>query len=161
LSLTGGDFDRPLNARGRRAAQAMAEWLSARSLHVDVVLCSAALRTRETLAAVRPALGATAEIRVDKRLYLAEEDDLLERLAELDEDPQPPSQVMLIGHNPGLADLALRLVPAAEHDTRKRIATKFPTCAFVDISFAVEEWADLAPGRATLNAYLVPAELDD
>jgi len=153
------DFDRPLNKRGQRAARAMAEWLAARNLHPDLVLCSAALRTRETLAAVRPALGATTEVQVDKNLYLADEQTILDILATLDERAQPPAQVMVIAHNPGLEDLALRLVPPAEAETRKRIATKFPTCAFVDLSFAVEDWADIGPARASLNAYLAPNDI--
>ncbi|MBI3506940.1 MAG: histidine phosphatase family protein [Proteobacteria bacterium] len=153
------DFDRPLNKRGQRAAHAMAEWLAARNLHPDLVLCSAAARTRETLAAVRPALGATTEIRIEKSLYLADEETILDVLAALDESPQPPAQVMVIAHNPGLEDLALRLVPPVEIETRRRIATKFPTCAFVDLSFAVEDWADIGPARASLNAYLAPTDI--
>ncbi len=137
----------------------MAEWLSARNLAPELVLCSAALRTRETLAAVRPALGPRADIRLEKRLYLADEDTILDLLAELDEWPAVPAQVMVIGHNPGLEDLALRLVPPGEVETRRRIATKFPTCAFVDLSFAVEDWADIGPARATLNGYLVPEDI--
>lgn len=137
----------------------MAEWLSVRNLRPDLVLCSAALRTRETLAAVRPALGPTAEIRIEKRLYLADDDTILDLLAELDELPNVPAQVMVIGHNPGLEDLALRLVPPAEVETRRRIAEKFPTCAFVDLSFAVDDWADIASPRATLNGYLVPLDI--
>ncbi len=137
----------------------MAEWLSARSLHPDLVLCSAALRTRETLAAVRQALGPTVDIRLEKRLYLADEETILELLAELDELPSVPAQVMVIGHNPGLGDLALTLVPPAETETRRRIAEKFPTCAFVDLSFGVEDWAEISSARATLNEYLVPAEI--
>jgi len=155
------DFDRPLNKRGNRAAHAMAEWLAARNLHVDLVFCSAATRTRETLAAVRPALGATTEVRVERRLYLADDDTILETLAQLDESPQPPAQVMVIGHNPGLEDLALRLVPPGEIETRRRIATKFPTCAFLDLSFTVEDWADINSSRASLNAYLVPTDIAD
>lgn len=153
------DFDRPLNKRGQRAAHAMAEWLAARSLHPDLVFCSAAARTRETLAAVRPALGATPEIRVERRLYLADAETILDVLGTLDESPEPPAQVMVIGHNPGLEDLALRLVPPGEIETRRRIATKFPTCAFLDLSFAVDDWADIGSMRASLNAYLVPTDI--
>lgn len=138
----------------------MAEWLSSRNLNPDLVLCSSAVRTRETLAAVRPALGPTAEIRLEKRLYLADEETILEVLAELDESANVPNQVMVIGHNPGLEDLALTLVPNTELDTRRRIAEKFPTCAFIDLSFAVENWDDIAASRATLNGYLVPTDID-
>ncbi len=138
----------------------MAEWLAARNPAPELILCSAARRTRETLAAVRPALGATAEIVVEKRLYLAEADDILVRLSELDDLPKPPSSAMVIGHNPGLADLALRLIPPAELETRRRVAAKFPTCAFVDLGFACENWEDIGGANAALNAYLVPAEID-
>jgi phosphohistidine phosphatase len=153
------DFDRPLNGRGRRAALGMAEWLATRNLAPDLILCSAAKRTRETLATVRAALGPKAEVAIERRLYLAEEDALAARLAELDDLPQPPDAVMIIGHNPGLGDLALRLIPRDQAETRRRIATKFPTCAFVDLSFDCDTWEAISAANATLVAYLVPAEL--
>ncbi|MCA3263935.1 MAG: histidine phosphatase family protein [Telmatospirillum sp.] len=154
------DFERPLNARGRKAALAMAEWLAARNLAPDLILCSAARRTRETLAAVRPALGPTAEVSIEQRLYLAEEDQLFARLVELDDLAQPPGSAILIGHNPGLGDLALRLIPRERQEIRRRIAAKFPTCAFVDLAFACETWEAIDARVATLNDYLVPAELE-
>jgi phosphohistidine phosphatase len=98
-------------------------------------------------------------VRIDRNLYLADEQSILDILATLDESAQPPAQVMVIAHNPGLQDLALRLVPPVEKETRKRIATKFPTCAFVDLSFAVEDWADIGPSRASLNDYLAPNDI--
>jgi len=138
----------------------MAEWLAARNLAPDLILCSAAKRTRETLAAVRPALGPTAEVAIEQRLYLAEEEQLAARLVELDDLAHPPGSAILIGHNPGLGDLALRLIPREQLEVRRRIAAKFPTCAFVDLSFACETWDRIDARCATLNAYLVPAELD-
>lgn len=137
----------------------MAEWLATRNLAPDLILCSAAKRTRETLAAVRPAFGPKAEVALERRLYLAEEDALAARLAELDDLPVPPEAVLVIGHNPGLGDLALRLIPRDQDETRRRIALKFPTCAFVDLAFACESWETIAAANATLGAYLVPAEL--
>jgi phosphohistidine phosphatase len=154
------DFERPLNARGRKAALAVAEWLSGRNPTPDLILCSAARRTRETLAAVRAALGPKAEVAIEQRLYLAEEDQLFARLVELDDLAQPPTSAMLIGHNPGLGDLALRLMPRDQLETRRRVAAKFPTCAFVDLSFACDNWEAIDAASATLNAYLVPAELE-
>jgi phosphohistidine phosphatase len=154
------DFERPLNGRGRKAALAMAEWLAVRNLAPDLILCSAARRTRETLAAVRPALGPTAEVAIEQRLYLAEEDQLFARLVELDDLAHPPASVILIGHNPGLGDLALRLIPREQQEIRRRIAAKFPTCAFVDLSFPCDAWDAIDARCATLNAYLVPSELE-
>ncbi len=153
------DFDRPLNGRGRRAALSMAEWLATRNLAPDLILCSAAKRTRETLAALRAALGPSAEIAIERGLYLAEEEALAARLAALDDLPRPPDATIIIGHNPGLGDLALRLIPRDQAETRRRIATKFPTCAFVDLAFDCESWAEISAANATLGAYLVPAEL--
>lgn len=152
------DFARDLNKRGRKAAEALAKWLKPRDFTPDLVLCSAALRTRQTLALVQDGFASAPELSIERRLYLAEAEAMLARLAELDNRDPLPQAVMIVAHNPGLEDIALRLIPPAETTARARIEAKFPTCAFVALRFACERWAQIGPARATLDAYRIPAD---
>jgi len=155
------DFDRDLNKRGRKAARGLSKWLENKGYMPDLVLCSAALRTRQTLELTQEGFGGRPEISIEKRLYLADVEDLRRRLAELDKRSPCPDAVLMIGHNPGLEEFALDLIPPAEADTRARIAAKFPTCAFVALRFADCPWGSIGPARATLETYRIPADDED
>ena len=87
------DVDRPLAPRGRRAADVLAAHLAAAEVRPAVVVCSSSLRTRETLAAVLPALGEAVEIRIEGELYGAGAAQLLERLRQV---PDGASSAMVI-----------------------------------------------------------------
>ena len=100
------DDDRPLSARGRKNSAALADHVRREGISPEIVLCSAALRTRETLAALLPALEGDTEIRIESRLYGASTEELLTRLREV---PAPTRSVLLVGHNPGLESLVERL----------------------------------------------------
>ena len=108
-----------------------------------------------TLDGIAAALPASIERQIEDRLYAAPCGRLLERLREVDDDV---SRVMIIGHNPGLEDLALMLVGPAADDASRRMATKFPTGALATLTFA-GRWAELAPGTATLESFVVPRDL--
>jgi phosphohistidine phosphatase len=110
------------------------------------------VRTRETLELVRPAL-ANSKVLFEDGLYGASSDELLARIRVV---PDAVGSVMLIGHNPGLEQLALLL--ASSGDELRRLETKFPTAALATL--AVETtWSRLAPGDAILTAYIVPKQL--
>jgi phosphohistidine phosphatase len=155
------DFDRALNKRGRKSAASFSKWLKTRDFEPDFVLCSAAARTRQTLDLIQEGFKTHPEVSIERRLYLAEAELLRARLGELDARTPVPAAVLLIGHNPGLEDLALRLVPPAETAARARIEAKFPTCAFVALTFKAESWSRIGPANATLDAYRVPADDED
>lgn len=122
-----------------------------------LVLGSDAARTRETLALIHEAIGAP-EVRFERRLYLANKSKLLGRLRKLDDALR---SVMLIGHNPGLQELALALLPKDAVVEREKIAAKFPTAAVVRLTLAGASWSDLGLAKTRLIAYVVPRELDD
>ena len=147
-----GDHDRPLAPRGRRAAKAMAEHLRREQVAPELVLCSSALRTRETLDLVSPALG-DAAVSVEEGLYAASADNLLARLRAVEDDVD---SVMLVGHNPGLEQLALGL--AGSGDELPEMQRKYPTGALATLDFA-GRWRDLAPGSAELTAFVKPKQL--
>lgn len=146
------DHERPLAPRGHRAAERMAEHLRASVPNADLVLCSSALRTRETLERMSSAFG-EPEVVVEDELYGASDDELLERLHAVAE---PTKTVALIGHNPGVGDLASAL--AGSGDDLDRLRSKFPTGALAVLAFD-GPWTRLAPGGAVLTSFVTPKDL--
>ena len=140
------DHDRPLNGRGRRAATAVGRHLRAAGLVPDLVLCSSATRTRETLA--RFDLPAAVEVRVEDPLYGADAASLLDRLRSV---PDTIGSVLVLGHNPAVEDLVAGLVA-----DRRTVPERFPTGAVADLRLPITNWADLAPHIAELHAFVVP-----
>jgi phosphohistidine phosphatase len=149
------DADRPLAARGRRAAEVLAAHLAAAEVRPALVLCSSSLRTRQTLAAILPALGDALEIRIERALYGAGAAELLDRLRQLS---NRASSAMLIAHNPGIQDLALGL--AGGGPALAGLGEKFPTGALATLEVDVERWRDLDHGTATATALVTPRSLD-
>jgi phosphohistidine phosphatase len=146
------DHDRPLSSRGRRAAAAVGDHLGQLVTPPELVLCSSAARTVETLERIRPALSPDAAVEIEPALYGASADELLARLRRL---PATVRCALLIGHNPGIEALASRLVGKGEHDQRAAMARKFPTAALAHL--AIEQpWSALRPGTATLEQFWTP-----
>jgi phosphohistidine phosphatase len=149
------DIDRPLAPRGERATRKLAKYMRRKRIQPALVLCSPSLRTRQTLEAVESSLGKHCSVEVVPQLYAASEQELLERLQAL---PESVSSVMLIGHNPGLHNLALVL--ASRGDDLPQLEEKFPTGALATLVVHSESWAALSPGDAELVDYVVPRQLD-
>ena len=147
------DHDRPLAPRGRRAAKVMAEHLGRKGIAPELVLCSPSRRTRQTLKRLAPALGKRANVQINPALYAAPEADLLEVLHEV---PDEVESVMVIGHNPGIQDLALNLARPGSESARVR--SKFPTAALATLELN-GTWRELAPGSAELVSLVKPKEL--
>jgi phosphohistidine phosphatase len=154
------DHARPLNARGRRAARAMAAAMRDLGLAPDVVLVSSARRTLQTLEALGPLEGPPLIEPMDD-LYLAPWQRLLEVLRRV---PETVRSVLLIGHNPGLHELALALAGPAgmalAGPEGQRLAAAYPTAALAEFAIAVP-WSALAPGCGRLLRFLVPADLPE
>jgi phosphohistidine phosphatase len=152
------DFDRPLAKRGRSAARRIADWLTKNRIRPTLVLSSPAARTRQTLDLIGDAIGPAAKIVHDKRLYLAESGDLLDRIREVDDHV---GCLMLVGHNPGMQDLAVVLAASAGKRERARLAEKFPTASVAWFSVDATSWAKIDPSTTSLIEFLRPADLDD
>jgi len=152
------DHARPLNARGRRAAAAMAEAMRDLGLVPDVVLVSSARRTLQTLEALAPIEGSPLVEPMDA-LYLAPWPSLLDVLREVRETAR---SVLLIGHNPGLHDLAMALAGPASMagggPMAERLAHSYPTAALTELAIALP-WRLLEPGGGRLLRFLTPADL--
>jgi phosphohistidine phosphatase len=144
------DIDRPLSKRGRAAAKAMRRHLAERKVQPAQVLCSPAKRTRDTLAIVQGAFASAVPVRFEKGIYMADAAALLRRLKRLGDSL---ASVMIVGHNPGLEQLALRLSDGRESEARRDLAVKFPTGALAVIRSEAEHWNELESGGATLETF--------
>jgi phosphohistidine phosphatase len=145
------DHERPLAPRGRRDALLVGRHLGRLEAAPELVLCSSAVRTRETLELLGPAV-AGIPVQLEDDLYAASSEALLERLRAV---PDETGCVLLIGHNPGVQDLALALAPGGRD--RERLAAKFPTAGLATL--ACPAWARLEAGGAELVAFVVPKQL--
>lgn len=153
------DHERPLNARGREVVPRVGAYLKGKSYKPDLILCSTARRTVETCELVRPSLG-DMTVTFEAGLYLAEAQTIIERLRRLDDTL---GSAMVIGHNPGLEELAddLSQSPKTSDEERlhKRLREKFPTCALAVITLPVKRWRELKPGTGTLVDLMRPRDL--
>jgi len=148
------DFDRPLNDRGRKAARAMGREMRRLRLAYDLILASPAARVTETLNELAQGYGGAVATVQDERIYLASPDTLLTLVRAVGDDLR---SLLLVGHNPGMGLLALRLGrPGGLHDL---IAAKYPTGALTEIAFEVEHWRDVAEGTGTLARFIRPRDL--
>ncbi len=120
------------------------------------MLCSTALRTRETLELVKPGLPDGVAVRIEPRVYGATAPELLALVHEL---PAAAGSVMLVGHNPGLEDLVLDLAGSGDDGLLARVEEKFPTGALATLDFDVTAWSEITAGSGELTAYVVPRDL--
>jgi phosphohistidine phosphatase len=148
------DHDRPLSKRGRRDADTLARHLAERSGAPDLVLSSTAARARATLAPLLDRLK-PRRILFDHDLYLAPGAKLLEYLRETGEDM---GAALLVGHNPGLHELALLLANPDSPVELPPLSGKFPTGALASYRFGTQ-WRRLKPHAATLISYVTPRSL--
>ncbi len=147
------DHDRPQAPRGRRAANVMAKHLGRKGISPELVLCSPSTRTRQTLKRLAQRLRKNADVRIEPELYAAPARDLLEVLRKV---PDEVESVMLIGHNPGIQDLALSLASAGSEIPGLR--RKFPTAALATLELN-GSLRELAPRSAELVSLVKPKEL--
>jgi phosphohistidine phosphatase len=147
------DHDRPLAPRGRRAAKVVAGHLRRSGIAPDLVLCSSERRTRETLERIASSLGGETSVLVERELYGATEGELLERLRRV---PETVRCVMMIGHNPGIERLALRLAGGGAE--LAKVERKYPTGALAALVFE-GGWGELRPQAAELVEFVRPKDL--
>ncbi len=150
------DHDRPLSKRGRRSAGAVAAYLKRSQIAPDLVVCSSAERARQTLDLVSRAIKPSKVI-LDRNVYEAGPRKLMKYLCQL---PEIAETVFLIGHNPALHELALSLADPTSAKRLPPVEGKFPTAALATFEFD-GQWIGLAPHRARVTSFVIPAELQD
>jgi phosphohistidine phosphatase len=148
---TMSDHDRPLNERGKAAAADLGGWLASRGYIPDEVLCSDALRTRKTWSGIAPALPGTPILTLKPALYHASADVMLAVLRHASADT-----VMMIGHNPGIAEFAERIVATPPANPQFH---RYPTGATLVCSFEIDSWADADWHQGAARDFVVPREI--
>lgn len=143
------DHERTLNDRGRRDAPHMGAWIAAQGLVPAEVLCSDAVRTRETLDLMLPAWAMSPQVEHRRELYHATPEAMLTVLEEAEAD-----SVALVGHNPGIGELAIRLALQAPDHHRWG---DYPTCAVAAFRFEAGTWPEIRRGEVL--AFAIPADL--
>ena len=141
------DISRSLNERGKKEAQTIGTFIRKQNLAVELVLCSPAVRARETAELVLSAAERNANVGYDQRIYEAGPRQLLEVISEVDENQ---SAVLLVGHNPGMEELLRALTGRDEP-----LATG--TLARIDFSF--DEWSRVAADKGSLELIVRPNEI--
>lgn len=149
------DFERPLAPRGRAAAGDLATHLAA-TARPDIVLCSAARRTRETLDPILGRFDHDLQVRIERALYLAEVETLLTAIHAL---PPEARTALLIGHNPGMHELAVMLVGAGDAHLRRQLDEKFPTGALAAIEIA-GPWGRTTARAGRLIDFVTPHDFE-
>lgn len=150
------DFARPLNARGRKAARAMGREMRRLGLGFDQVLASPATRVVETLTELAQGYGHAVDTSFEDAIYLAPVETLLALVRAADD---ADARLLLVGHNPGMEQLALLL--SGTGALRDEIAVKYPTGALAEIGFDVAHWREVAPGEGKLARFIRPRELGE
>lgn len=146
------DHDRPLNARGMRSAGLVGGWLASRGDVPDEVLCSDALRTRQTWDQIAPQLGGDPQVKLKPALYHAGPDVMLAVLR----GARSPV-VMMLGHNPGIAEFASRLLAVPQADPEFH---RYPTGATAVFTFEQPAWDQVGFGTGALLDFLAPRSLE-
>jgi phosphohistidine phosphatase len=145
------DHDRPLNDRGKAAAADLGQWLDSRGYVPQEVLCSDAVRTRKTWSGIAPALTGSPVLELKPALYHAGPDVMLAVLRHATGDT-----VMMIGHNPGIAEFAQRLVA---HAPASPDFARYPTGATLVVDFPILAWDQAGFGQGVVVDFMVPKEI--
>jgi phosphohistidine phosphatase len=146
------DHDRPLAARGRQAAGVVASRMARQGTRVDLVLCSSAVRARQTFEFLLPVLGAPLYIHIGPELYTANASDLLRLIQAVSEEA---SGVLVVGHNPALEELTDWLAGDGEPGAVEELRRKFPTAVLATLTTG-NAWSELGPGKAYLESFVLP-----
>jgi len=147
-----GDHDRELSDRGRRDARAAGRWLHDHGIGVDEVLCSTSERTQQTAEEVWAGGCPETEVHLDRRIYNAGPEGLLEVLREADDDADV---LMVVGHAPGIPALAELLADGeGSVEGHRALGDGFPTCGIAVLHYS-GRWSDLEFGDASLERFHV------
>ncbi len=154
---TAPDHERPLNSRGKRDAPRMGRFMREEGLIPDLVLCSDAVRTQETLRLIMAEWGEDAPKAVfHAALYLAEAPGIIKVLGKVGPDVQ---HCLVIGHNPGMHALALALADTGEPQALSDLSARFPTAALAVFDLKTESWSKVRPATGRLRLFVTPKEL--
>jgi phosphohistidine phosphatase len=146
------DRDRKLTKRGRADASAIGAYMARHGLVPDVALVSPAKRTQETWALLAPAFAKAPKLINEERIYNADTEALIEVIGAA----RGAHCLIVVGHNPGLHDVAVQLIAAGDVAARERVAEKLPTAGLVVIDLAFDDWSKLHRHAGRLERFVTP-----
>lgn len=161
-SPSGRDHDRRLDERGRRDAAEMGSWIAAHPPFPNLVLVSTAVRAQQTWDLAWQAMKDridTLKVEHLDELYGAEPTDLLKIVRQAEAQAakaEVPKQLMLVGHNPGMHELAMMLAGSGEKAARKAIEDNLPTAGLAVLDFDIEDWTDIGFRSGKLTQFVSP-----
>lgn len=150
------DFDRPLNKRGNKDAPKMGKLIEQRGYQPDRILCSTSCRTKQTLGGIIQGLEGNISLSLLDALYEGNAPDYLVLIRQHAHESR---NLMLIGHNTGIQEIALRLADTDNPAAMRDIESKFPTAALAVFDFPVDSWAEITPGTGHLVDFIKPRDL--
>jgi phosphohistidine phosphatase len=154
------DRDRKLTKRGRADAPIIGAYMARHGLVPDLALVSPAMRTQETWKLIAPffaeSSGKAPKAADEERIYNAGADKLIALLAE----PRGAQTLLVVGHNPGMQDLAVQLIAAGDVEARERVAEKLPTSGLVVIDLAFDDWSRLRAHAGRLERFVSPGLIE-
>jgi phosphohistidine phosphatase len=156
LQPGGRDHDRILSKRGRNDAASVGAYLIRHKFVPDRALVSTSARTRETWGLVSAAFAKAPQAEFDGRIYEASPEAILNSIRETG---TAGKTLIVVGHNPGMQQLAAMLIASGDVDARQRLLEDYPTSALALISFAGESWDGLRPMGGRLEHFVTPDTL--
>lgn len=151
-----GDHERPLARRGHDDSAVIGRYMAASGLVPDLALVSTARRAQQTWELARPAFARVIAQRDDRRVYEASGGTLLEVIGDIEPDV---GTLLLVGHNPGFHDLALRLAGRGSDADLAQLRLEYPTAALVVIAFDAGSWRELREGEGRLERFVAPKSI--
>ncbi len=150
----GTDFDRRLSPRGLRDSKNMASFIKKSDLPIELVLCSSAKRTTQTLEPIRSILKSSTQVVIEDAFYRADPREILNRLSQV---PATIESILVIGHNPAIQTLAHAMAPAGP--LREQLALKYPTASLTILDLDIRSW-DLGNSAASSARFIRPSDVD-
>ncbi|CAN5661497.1 histidine phosphatase family protein [soil metagenome] len=141
------DFERPLNERGRKAAELLGKLIAKQDITIDLVISSPAVRARQTIDLLLRAARRSPELRFDQRVYEASPTRLLEVLSQIEDDRK---SVLLVGHNPGMEELLALLVGVEQH---------MPTASMAKVLLTSKKWERILTEKGVLDSFVKAKDL--
>jgi len=157
LKPGGSDHDRVLTDRGRTDAPKIGAYLARHALIPDRVVVSTAARTRETWTLIVTVIEDAPPAKFEERIYEASAEAILQVIKETEPGV---GTLLVVGHNPGIHELAAMLIATGDVETRQRLLEDFPTGALAVIDFALEDWSKLHPLAGRLEHFITPQSLE-
>ncbi len=149
------DFDRELNDKGLQDLTKISKYMKKEGISPEAILCSSAIRTRQTLDSIVSTFDKKPETIYTERLYSSGVSEYIEIINSI----QGAKSLMIIGHNPMCGSLAISLPRSGPPDELEKIAYKYPTAAISIIDFDVESWEEVTKASGCLEKSIFPSEI--